>query len=341
VMRKFRSGKYLVRWGTRSLSGGDLSGFAGGLVVCASWENRSAAIWTAISAVNVNRIILLTFANKGTTKVSGNIRNKVRALAKANRISIINIEIDSLESTSRAYRDAVVRVVKEIGSTEFEWIVDITAMPRRVWCGILFLLDSLDFKRITKFFYAHPVYQFEDTSEGAQIYRYTSGAWKLEEVPFSSNRFGNGLYKKNIISIGFEYDALKGVLNDHAADHNYIIYPSPGFVEAYTEIAERSAERIKNIFEMQESNMLRVDINDLGGVRAAAVAAMDDGVPGKWDLSILCLGNKLHSLALAFAKMEYAETNFYTRVPRVYKEKNTPCSGCYEMIEVENFHAPL
>lgn len=329
--------KYIISQSRGGSSSNPLEEFEGGLVVAASWEPRSQAILDRVDLTKIKKVILIRYENKGATGVSGNVRNRIRSMCSKYRVSVTEESLGSVGESYAHYYNAVYSIVSEMARHGCGWTIDISSMPRRLWCSIVFLLDRLNLVRNVQFHYAHPFYVFVEDEYKRTYYEYTLGDWVLEDLPFAKISFGNGLYKKNIISIGFEYDKLKSIIYRHEADYNSIICASPGISDAYTQLAERTLERIRNVFEIRESDIHRIGLSDVETVFGVACNLIDENQDK--DISLICAGNKLHSLALCLSSVCYSNVNFFVRVPKAYKENSTRSGGEFDLVRVENLFA--
>ncbi|PZA12764.1 hypothetical protein DNX69_07695 [Rhodopseudomonas palustris] len=313
--------------------------FNGSLLISASWEIRSQAILDRIDFTKVRRVILIRYENRGKTQVSGNIRNRVKDLCKKHRIRFTEVEFGSIGETFSHYYNTAYSLASAISSSKEPWIIDISSMPRRLWCSLLFLFDRIDSIRTLHFYYSHPKYIFSEDEYRNTYYEHTLGEWSLSDVPFAPLAFGNGLYKTNIISTGFEYDQLKAIIYRHDPDHNSIISASPGFTDSYTRFADRTTERIKAVFEIPDSDIHRAPVRDVEMVITIAREIVEAN--NEHDISLICAGNKLHSLALCLTAITYKNANFYVRIPAAYKESPTPPSGQFDVVTIENLLVTL
>src|SRR3954447_6456996 len=57
-----------------------LKEFDGGVILSASWETRSQEILKHLDFDKITSVILVRYENQGKTRISGNIRNKIRDL---------------------------------------------------------------------------------------------------------------------------------------------------------------------------------------------------------------------------------------------------------------------
>jgi hypothetical protein len=314
-----------------------LEEFNGGLILSASWETRSQEILKYLDFGKITNVILVRYENQGKTKISGNIRNKIRDLCSKHKILIREIVLESVKESHAHYHHAVYSIAEIMNEKGGKWAIDISSMPRRLWCSLICLLDTLNITRHLLFNYSHPKYISTEDSYRQVFYEHTIGEWRLQDIPFSKIVFSSGLYKKNIISTGFEYDKLKAIMYKHETDHNSIICASPGFSDEYTKIADRTAAMIRSAFEIRESDIYKVGVTDIEGVVKIACKLIDEN--SDKDVSLICAGNKLHSLALCLASLCYSDVNFFVRVPMAYRENTTPTTGEYDIISLENLFA--
>ncbi|MEQ1672038.1 MAG: hypothetical protein ABL893_14355 [Hyphomicrobium sp.] len=317
-----------------------LKDFEGGVVLSASWEIRSQDLASQLNFQKVEKVLLLVYKNKGKSGISGNIRNKIKSDAKKHGVTLEELEIDSVATDFASHSDLVANMAATMSAGPLRWAIDISSMPRRVWTALIFLLDKLDRVRFLDFFYSHPKYLLSEDQYKKVFYKYTGGEWTLSDVPFAQINFNNGLLRRNIISVGFEYDNLKRIIYEHEEDQNSIIYASPGFTQHYTDIADQTADRIRKTFEIDEGDVNAVGVCDFSSAYSTARKIVLDSAKAGYDVNIICAGNKLHSLAMTYVKVAEPLSNFLVRVPKSYRENSTPSLGKFDLISTENILAP-
>lgn len=313
-----------------------------GVLMASSWEDRSGFLHQHISS-SMKFCINVIFTNAGTSGRSLKNRKSIRSLCKKNAVKYVEVKFNS---TTSSYEDLVntsLEIQQHIGTKMDDWLIDITSMPRRLWASLFCLMDQGNFVRNFHFFYAHPNYEMDTDRNNKSSYIYTSGEWLVEQPAFAKPKFGSGLFRRNIFSIGFEYDNLKKMFSKFDSDDNRIIYSSPGYTDQYTDIANATIEKIKHVFEISDDKVTCCRVNDFQSAINLFINHASNEVPHEHlvEKSIICTGNKIHALAMLVCSLERPEYNLYMRVPRVYLEKNTKASGLFDLIHLENLLAPF
>lgn len=313
-----------------------------GMIVASSWEDRSRFIQEQITE-SLSYCINIIFENKGATGRSEKNRASIKQYCKKHSIPYKEVRFDSTNASHEKLVDTSLSIQKLIGNKLDDWIIDITSMPRRLWFSLICLMDGLDSVRRFHFFYAHPNYEMDNEEKSRNIYSYTTGEWLMEQPAFLPPRYDSGLFRFNIFSVGFEYDSLKKMFFKFETDDNRIIYSSPGYTDQYTNIAEKTIDKIKYVFEIKDEKIDKCKVNDF----QAAIDSFRNqanNMSSYKDLAeknIICAGNKIHSLALLFCRLEDPTFGLYMRIPIQYLEKNTTANGKFDLIHAENLHAPI
>lgn len=310
-------------------------------IVSASWEKRSLSALELLSKVDVKKIILIRFENSGKTGISGNIRNKYKEFCKKNAIVFYETSIDSVNNDYAYLAEKSSEIDREVYGYRSVFF-DITSIPRILWASVVSLWDRMNSVRKIYFFYSTPNYVFQEDLNKSKIFAVTEGDWELNDIAFTSPVFGSGLNKVNFISTGYEYDSLKKILYKLEADINYIIYADPGFNEEYTDLARKTTVKIKNVFEYSEERFIPFGVNKFIDMKDGMNAWVEKFDKMKnYELTFVCAGNKIHTLAFLYVYFENKNIRIRTRVPKKYVETATEPTGGYDIVVVENLFCPI
>ncbi|NEJ88893.1 hypothetical protein GR223_23665 [Rhizobium leguminosarum] len=310
-------------------------------IVSASWETRSQVALSALKDTPLKKLIVIRFDNSGKTGVSGNIRGKYKEFCKQRGIQHIEIRFNSV-AQDYASLAAISKEIDRVVGTSRRVILDITSTPRLLWCSLIALWDKKNSIRTIAFLYARPNYSFNENPNKELIFDYTHGDWQLCEPAFFTPNFRGGLSKTNFISIGYEYDQIKKLLYKFEADNNFFIYSNPGFQPSYTELAEKTIAKIRNVFEVPERKFMAFGVNDFVGLYQALrskITETNDQTGSS--VLIVCAGSKIHSLALLFCAFANPTASLRIRVPTRYNEVSTGWADGVEGVIAENVFCPI
>ncbi len=311
-------------------------------IVAASWEDRSKAAVSVFENTSIEKLIVIRFSNPGKSGVSRSARDAYKALCKRKNIHYSEVIFDSV---AREYV-SLVETAREIDAAIVgckNVIIDITSTPRLLWCSLLCLWNQTNSVRKITFLYARPKYSFNENPNRELIYDYTEGDWLLREPAFFAPFFRGGLAKTNFISVGYEYDQIKRLIYKFESDNNIFVYSDPGFEKTYTELAQKTVAKIRNVFEVPDQKFMAFAVNDfLGLYRSLSkkIADMNEQIGA--NILIVSAGSKIHSLALLFSALENTDTSFRVRVPTRYKEVSTGWANRkIDCIVAENVFCPV
>ena len=95
------------------------------------------------------------------------------------------------------------------------------------------------------------------------------------------------------------------------------------------------------MFQIKPSDVIAIGISEFERIFSVAKDVLSKEVDREVDQAIICAGNKLHTLALCFVKLALPQVHFFIRVPRGYRENNTPGTGHFQLVQVTNTFAPI
>lgn len=302
------------------------------LMLTSSWDRRSICIAHAAD-IRSNYSTLLLFDKRDRVGLRDN-HDRV-LLEFCNSHAQITKEIkgrsSDISNVWSQLLQAIHNVKKEIGKP-LKVCIDISACPRVYFLAILGTSLKMGLAESITFFYSEGIYSPNDTT---QDYVFYDGHWETIPIPSLEGICDPGKKKYYLISVGFEGVKTMRVIRREDPDRISILFPEPGVLPDYVEIARKANRELVSEFRVPETQIVKAAAGDAIGAWRELERASVEKVQEE-NTYYLCSGTKPHALALGLRALVLEYPTVLYNVPDEHKIIDTRPSGTYWRYDIKD-----
>lgn len=326
----------------QSISGHSVKGLIQGnydlLVLTSSWDSRCVSICDA-SDILTKYIMLILFEIRDPFGFRDNhdrrlIEYITSKCDKNNTIYLRGYSVE-VESMWQQIMDNIL-TIRESQGRPLRILLDLSTCPRYYALALVGSCLSYGIAEYISVVYAEGMYRscLMDSATTTE-YIFSKGHWRTVSIPSLEGSFDPGKKKYYLVSVGFEGVRTLQIINREDPDSISILFPEPGYIPEYVEVARTANEELIQSYKVDEGQIVRVHAGDaIAAWKALQEASIEN--PASDNVFYLCSGTKPHALGLALRAMILGFPTVLYRVPENHNPLNVVPTGNYWRYDIRD-----
>lgn len=315
-----------------------LSGSYDLVIIASSWDRRCVCI-TDCRDLRARLGIYLLFESRDSHGLRDEHDQKLDSFLKMccdrrkiNQIYGHSLDVDGM--WTKLYNE--IKFAAEQVGHPLKVLLDLSTFPRYYALATLGTCIRHGISETVTIFYAEGIYEKpgqedEETSE----YQFTKGRWRTVTIPSLEGMCDPGKKKYFLVSVGFEGLKIMRTISREDPDRISILFPDPGVLGDYVQIAENANKPLVEQFKIPEEQIVRVAAGDaIGAWKSLEESSLER--PEMENTHYLSCGTKPHAVGLALRAISIDHPTVLYNIPEGHPFMNIRPAGVFWRYDIKD-----